>query len=98
MPKSILLCECGWKKILGEDLVDSPMALRNDTLSAKKFRCPSCGFAITPRPAGDPQSELDRRLREEKIAEENRRWLEESKRSTKEFMEKIKDGKEDNAE
>lgn len=98
MPKSILLCECGWKRILGEDLDDAPVELGNDTMSARKFRCPSCGFAITPRPAADPQSELDRRLREEKMAEENRRWLEESKRSTKEFMEKIKDGKEDNAE
>jgi hypothetical protein len=94
----MLLCECGWKEILDSDLSGAPTELKNDTMSSRKFRCPKCGFAITPRPAADPQSELRRKLEEERAAEENRRWLEESERQTKEFMEKVRNGQEDNAE
>lgn len=98
MPKSILLCDCGWKDILNSDLVGAPKELNNDTMSSRKFRCPRCGFAVTPRPAADPQSELRIKLEEDRIAEENKRWLKESELKTKEFMEKIRNGKEDNAE
>lgn len=89
----MLLCGCGWKKttdLKNEELYE----LKSDTMSSRKFRCPSCGMAVTPRPAKDPQSELDARIRNEKIVEENKRWLEESAKDQEEFLKETKDAEE----
>jgi hypothetical protein len=93
--KFILLCSCGWKRI--SDLSDKDLhELKNDTMSCRKFRCPSCGFAVSPRPAKDPQSELEGRLRERRMQEDDKKWLEESARAREEFMKEIERGQEDN--
>lgn len=93
--KSILLCGCGWKRI--SDLSDGDLLeLKNDTMSSRKFRCPKCGFAVTPRPAKDPQSELEDRLAERKTQDEYAEWLEESARAREEFLKEIGRGEEDN--
>jgi hypothetical protein len=93
--KFLLLCGCGWKRIsdLKEDI--GIVELKNDTLSARKFRCPSCGFAVTPRKTKDPQLELDRARRDREMAEENRRWLDESTEKQAEFIKEMKDAEED---
>jgi len=94
--KFILLCNCGWKAI--SDLRDDIgiVELKNDTLSSRKFRCPSCGLAITPRKMKDPQSELDRERMDHEMAEENKKWLEESIEKQAKFIQEMKDGEEDN--
>lgn len=93
--KYILLCGCGWKRI--SDLSDGDLfKLKNDTMSSRKFRCPGCGFAVTPRPAKDPQSELEDRLAEQKARDDYARWLEESARDREEFLKEIGRGEEDN--
>lgn len=95
--KFMLLCGCGWKMV--SDLSETGLyEVRNDAMGPRKFRCPVCGFAVTPRPTKDPQSEADRKAAEIKVAEEDRRWLEESARERAEFMEKITNEQEDNAE
>lgn len=95
--KFLLLCGCGWKMI--SDLSETGLyEVRNHTMGPRKFRCPSCGFAVTPRPAKDPQSEADSKAADARAAEENKRWLEESARERIKFMEKVKDEQEDNIE
>jgi hypothetical protein len=93
----ILMCGCGWKKTT--DLKDKNIhELKNDTMSSRKFRCPSCGKAVTPRHAKDPQSELDARIRSEKIAEDNRRWLADSLKAQEKFLKETDGGEEDQPE
>lgn len=93
--KHILLCGCGWKRV--SDLSDGDLfELKNDTMSARKFRCPKCGFAVAPRKAKDPQSELERKLVEQKIQNDYAKWLEESARDREEFLKEIGRGEEDN--
>lgn len=95
--RRLLICECGWKRIT--DLSDPDLyELKSDTMSSRKFRCRSCGKAVTPRKIQDPQSEVDRKRREEELAEENRRWMEESIAAKERFMKEIADGQEDNPE
>lgn len=96
--KFILLCACGWK-LISESANDSGIReLNNDAMGPRKFRCPQCGFAVTPRPAKDPQGDLNRRLEEERLAEENKKWLEKSLAERREFIERVRDGKKDDAE
>lgn len=93
--KFILLCGCGWKMV--SDLNNTGLhELKNDTMSARKFRCPSCGFAVCPRKIKDPQAELERKKLDDRIAEENRSWLEESKKAQEQFLKETQDGEEDN--
>lgn len=90
----IFLCGCGWKlvsDIEGSGLIE----LKNDTLSNRKFRCPLCGFAITPRKTKDPQSEIEKSRIEKEMIEDNKRWLEDSLKKQAEFIKEIKDGEED---
>lgn len=91
MPKYILLCEfCSWKTI--SDLTDTSLyELKSDTLSNKKYRCPKCGRAVAPRKCKDPQAEIDRAKRDEKIKLDNKKWMEESVEFQKGFLEETKD-------
>lgn len=94
--KFLLLCGCGWKSISDLKGEVGAVEINNDTLSSRKFRCPSCGFAVTPRKTKDPQAELDRARKDVEIAEENKRWLEDSVEKQIEFIKEMKDGEEDN--
>lgn len=89
MNKFIILCQsCGWKTI--SDLSDCGLyELKNDSMSSKKFRCPKCGRAITPRPISDPQSELERRKEDEKLEEQKKDWIKENIAFQKEFIREI---------
>jgi predicted RNA-binding Zn-ribbon protein involved in translation (DUF1610 family) len=90
--KSIFLCsKCGWKRVSG--LEDSGLIeLKNDTMSSRKFRCPQCGLAITPRPCQDPQSELERKFEEERLKRENESFIADSDEFRKKFVEETSDG------
>jgi predicted RNA-binding Zn-ribbon protein involved in translation (DUF1610 family) len=78
MTKHIFLCDnCNWKLISNIDDVKL-YKLDSDSLSNKKYRCPSCGRAITPRKIKDPQKELEQKKEEEKLNQENKKWIEES--------------------
>ena len=93
--KFILLCGCGWKRV--SDLSDKDLTeIKNDTLSSKKFRCPLCGFTVTPRKAKDPQADMDRIQKDKETAEENKKWLEDSLKRQNEFMKEIEHAEEDN--
>lgn len=94
--KFLLLCGCGWKMISDLKGEVGAVELRNDTLSSRKFRCPSCGFAITPRKTEDPQADMDRKKKDQSMAEENKRWLEESVEKQAKFIKEMRDGEEDN--
>lgn len=92
--KFILLCGCGWKKISDLNSENGAYEIKNDTMSPRKFRCPSCGFAITPRKTNDPQSELDRAKRDADMEEENKKWLKDSVERQTIFVKEIKDAEE----
>lgn len=88
MPKKhIFLCEpCGWKIVSDIESVGLT-PLNSDTLSNKKYRCPNCGRAMTPRKCKDPQSELEAKNRSEQIQQENKKWMEDSISIQKAFKE-----------
>jgi hypothetical protein len=84
--KRILLCDyCGWKKVFEPD-EPGLYELKSDTLSNKKFRCLGCGRAISARPFKDPQGEADRKLKETKMEEENKKWIEEHIQFQEKFL------------
>lgn len=92
--KFIFLCGCGWKSV--SCLEDSGIVeIKNDTLSNRKFRCPSCGFAITPRKTKDPQADIEKAIKEKEMAEETKRWLEDSVQRQVNFIKEMIDGEED---
>lgn len=84
---SIVLCQyCDWKFV--GDLDNSDLIeLKNDTMSSKKYRCKKCGRAVTPRPAKDPQQEVDRKIEEEKINQEKQNWIQENIDFRSKFLE-----------
>ena len=76
--KSIILCEyCGWKRVCDPDS-SGLHELKSDSMSGRKFRCPGCGRAIVPRPAPDPQSDVERQTKEERSKSEYEAWMERS--------------------
>lgn len=85
MSKKILLCSwCNWKRI--SDLNDPDLKeLKNDSMSARKFRCPKCGRGVAPRPIKDPQKELELKNQETTIQQENKKWIEEIVQFQEEF-------------
>lgn len=91
-PVCIFLCgSCGWKKVCR--LEQSGMhELRSDTMSSRKFRCPSCGRGVAPRKFPDPQSEADRQSAETNLKIEYEDWLDKSMDHQREFL-REKDGK-----
>lgn len=94
--KAMLLCNCGWKKVCEIDKCEDLIEIKNDTLGKKKFRCPSCGFAITPTKTKDPQQEIENLRIEKKIEKENEKWLEESIEKQNKFIKEIENAKENN--
>lgn len=52
--------------------------LKNDSMSGRKFRCLGCGRGVVPRPAPDPQYEVDMKVKEEKSRSEYEDWMEKS--------------------
>jgi hypothetical protein len=73
--KSILLCQhCGWKRVCDPD-APGLLELKNDSMSSRKFRCPGCGRAIAPRKHPDPQSEVDRKIKDARMKEENEAFI-----------------------
>jgi hypothetical protein len=94
--KLILLCNCGWKRLDELDGMNDLLELKNDTLSSRKFRCPCCGFAVTPRRVKDPQLDVDRIKKEIEIGEENKKWLEDSMEIQNKFMKELRDAEENN--
>jgi predicted RNA-binding Zn-ribbon protein involved in translation (DUF1610 family) len=81
----IFLCDsCGWKKVAEES--SSGLKESNNDSSGKKYKCPSCGRAIVPRKCLDPQADLDRKKKEQRIKKENERWLEDSEEFQKKFI------------
>jgi len=86
---SIFLCQaCGWKRV--SDLDNSGLTeLGNDTMSARKFRCPKCGRAIAPRQAPDPQSDIDLKAKEERTKSENEAWMLQHTEFQKSFLEEL---------
>lgn len=87
----LFLCEaCGWKAVSDEKNTNLT-PLKNDTLSSKKYRCPGCGRALTPRNCKDPQGDLNQKIKSEQAKEDNKKWLEESLTFQKEFAERCKD-------
>lgn len=90
-PQIFLCASCGWKRVAPID--DSGMhELSNDTMSARKFRCPSCGRAIVPRRFPNPQADVEKKAHEESMKSEHEKWLENSMDYQKSFIEG-KDGK-----
>jgi transposase len=91
-PFFIFLCSsCGWKKVCGMD--DSGLReVSNDTISSRKFRCPSCGRAISPKKFPNPQSEMDKTAAEKSMKLELEAWMAESAEFQSKFIE-AKDGK-----
>lgn len=87
--KSIILCEyCGWKRVC--DPKSSGLhELKNDSMSNMKFRCPGCGRGVAPRPAKDPQAEVERKAREERSKSEYEAWMERSIDLQKTFIKEI---------
>lgn len=94
--KFMLLCTCGWKRVSALDSLEDVVELHNDTLGARKFRCPSCGFAVTPRKSKDPQSEVDKLRLEQEMERENRRWLEDSAEKQVKFIKEMESAEKDN--
>ena len=84
--KHIFICEsCSWKKTCG--IEESGLhELKSDTMSSRKFRCPGCGRAITPRGAKDPQAEMDRKAYDEKSRSENNKWIQEAIQFQSDFL------------
>lgn len=89
--KYILICaSCSWKLV--SDLSDLNLyELKSDTMSSRKFRCPGCGRAISPRRADDPQSQQDDKAQSQRMIEENKKWIEENIKFQEEFAKEIKD-------
>jgi len=92
---SILLCQsCGWKEVCELDR-SVAVEIKNDSMSSRKFRCPSCGRGVVPRSFPDPQRELDLKSKDERIKSEMDEWTERSLDFQKRFLEDD-DGSEDN--
>jgi hypothetical protein len=84
--KSIFLCEyCGWKRVC-ETESSGLHELKSDSMSGRKFRCLGCGRAIVPRPAPDPQRDLDRKSKEEKSKSEYESWMQRSMELQRNFL------------
>jgi hypothetical protein len=78
MTKVIILCSfCGWKKIAESDNTGLS-EIKNDSLSSRKYRCPGCGRATSPRKFSDPQKEQDRKNEEEKMKKNEEKWRQEN--------------------
>jgi DNA-directed RNA polymerase subunit RPC12/RpoP len=93
MKKAIILCaSCGWKTVSDRDSIGL-VEIKNDSLSSKKYRCPGCGRAVSPRNFSDPQKDQDNKKNEEKMKEENEAWLQENLDFHKSFMEETSDEK-----
>jgi hypothetical protein len=76
--KCVLICDfCNWKSICDFENINL-YELKNDTLSNKKYRCPNCGRAITPRKTKDPQSDIEKNNEENKIKEEDEKWIQDN--------------------
>ncbi|NBT57282.1 hypothetical protein EBT16_00700 [bacterium] len=87
MTKVIVLCSaCGWKRISDRDDVGL-CELNNDSLSSKKYRCPGCGRAVSPRKFSDPQGDQDRKNKEESIKKNEEKWRQENLDFHARFME-----------
>lgn len=83
----LFLCEpCGWKKVCNLEM-SGLKEMSNDSMSSRKFRCPSCGRGISPRKLSDPQGELDRREKEEAMKSEYKDWLDKSMEFQAKFAE-----------
>lgn len=86
--KVILLCAyCGWKRVCGEEC-EGLHELKTDTLSCRKFRCLGCGRGVAPRKFPDPQADMDRRAKDERLKAENEAFMSE----TMEFQSKFVEG------
>jgi len=94
--KFLLICDCGWKRTSNLDGFKDVVEIKNDTMSSRKFRCPHCGLAMTPKKVKDPQSEFEKIKKEREVEEENKRWIEESIRKQATFMKDIINAEEDN--
>lgn len=83
----IFLCSsCGWKKVCG--LEDSGLLeTSNDTMSSRKFRCPSCGRGISPNKFQNPQAEVDRAAAERSMKSEMDAWMAKSAEFQRKFIE-----------
>lgn len=83
----IFLCQsCGWKRVCPID-ASGLVELANDSMSARKFRCPFCGRGIAPRKFPDPQAEVERLAHEQATKSEHERWLETSLEYQRSFLE-----------
>jgi hypothetical protein len=89
--KYIFICEsCDWKKTCG--IEESGLReLKSDAMSSRKFRCPGCGRAMTPRGAKDPQSDIDRKLDDEKNRKENNKWMHDAIQFQSNFLKETED-------
>ena len=65
------------------------LELKNDSMSSRKFRCPGCGMAITPRPFQDPQRDLELKFKDEKIKKENEEFVAEANEFRRKFAEEM---------
>jgi histone acetyltransferase (RNA polymerase elongator complex component) len=93
--KLLFLCRCGWKLI--SSLKDIQIKeLKNDTLSNRKFRCPSCGFAISPSKMKDPQADIERAKKEKEMTEDTKKWLEESIEKQINFVKEVENAEDNN--
>lgn len=89
--KKLLICEfCGWKTV-SEPERSGLYELKSDTLSNRKWRCPKCGRAVTPRKCKDPQAEIERKKKEDILKMDDEKWMEENVAFRKDFMEKNDD-------
>lgn len=90
----IFLCSsCGWKRVSAEGQ-SGLVELANDSMSSKKFRCPSCGRGIAPRKFSNPQADVERVASEEAAKSEHERWLDMTMDYQRSFLEG-QDGKGD---
>lgn len=90
MNKVIILCSfCGWKKIADKEKIDL-YELKTDSLSSKKYRCPGCGRAVSPRKFSDPQREHDKKNEEESMKKNDEKWRQENLDFQVRFMEETK--------
>lgn len=89
--KAILLCSaCGWKQICNPDF-DGVVEIKNDAMGSRKFRCPKCGRGVCPRSFPDPQSEMDRKARDNRIKSDNEAFMDETMEFQRRFIEENKD-------
>jgi ribosomal protein S27AE len=89
MNKYILLCDyCGWK-VISDFKKTNIYELKNDTLSNKKYRCEKCGRGVCLRKFQDPQSELDKKIQEDKIKKETEEWIIKNMDYRKNFLKDI---------